>query len=499
MSVFRHRDVSFMIITAAALCCAASCGGGKGAGPFLEIPRDPGMPEDCVLTYTSGRQADTVSVALLDRVEPARAPLAANLSEEVVFGHLYETLIDIDCSGAVRAALAASWKKKDGGRRWVFTIRRGARFSGGSSVRAADIIEGWSLSGGYADSDYGIDSVYASGDAELAVVFDRKHEEVPASLASMRFAAVRRSRRYGWPEGTGRYRVIAGPGEGRDAMVLDPVKSRKDPVISCAYFMARQARDVIDRGMDILLTDDPAAVEYGNRHERYVDIPLPWKTVHVLLSPSRVNAIRWERDTEPLGGDFLGRLAGDAVREEARAARGPYWWEDLSACPDGAGTQGMVPVILRGADPEAAGRYIVCAADDRIARQLAERLVALASSVSGSSSDAASLVKAMPGLERGARPVAQSLDPAAMAPRLRYGEDFAYIIGLPLVPVDPCCRAARLHRRAPWLNGLGDRAPESILPLVETRPHLVVREGRVTVSVDILGRIMIGLPRERTS
>ncbi len=51
-----------------------------------------------------------------------------------------ETLVRRDDRGRLVPGLASSWEWKEGGRRFLFTIRKGARFHDGSPVRASDLV-----------------------------------------------------------------------------------------------------------------------------------------------------------------------------------------------------------------------------------------------------------------------------------------------------------------------------------------------------------------------
>ncbi|MEQ1893121.1 MAG: ABC transporter substrate-binding protein, partial [Planctomycetota bacterium] len=59
---------------------------------------------------------------------------------------VYETLVTRDAAGRLAPGLAEAWRCEDGGRRWLFTARRGARFHDGSAVDAEALrvhVERW--------------------------------------------------------------------------------------------------------------------------------------------------------------------------------------------------------------------------------------------------------------------------------------------------------------------------------------------------------------------
>jgi ABC-type oligopeptide transport system substrate-binding subunit len=60
-----------------------------------------------------------------------------------VDAQLFETLTAFDNGLTLRPALASSWQVLDGGKRVVFTLRDGLRFSDGSALTAADVVRSW--------------------------------------------------------------------------------------------------------------------------------------------------------------------------------------------------------------------------------------------------------------------------------------------------------------------------------------------------------------------
>jgi hypothetical protein len=90
---------------------------------------------------------------------------------------------------------------------------------------------------------------------------------------------------------------------------------------------------------------------------------------------------------------------------------------------------------------------VVFDAGDRTARELAERIVALAGDTAAA---------------------AVGLGPAELDAALRAGDDLAFIVSVPRVADHGCDAVATLARRAPWL------APHSIIPLIDTRAHAIV-------------------------
>ena len=127
---------------------------------------------------------------------------------------------------------------------------------------------------------------------------------------------------------------------------------------------AADERDQIDAGVDVVVTRDPATIAYARGRADFESVPLDWDRTYALVAPGR--PVTWLADTS---AGFRGSLARDAVAAAARGAEGPFWWEqDPVACPPDA----------EPPPPSQSGPVITYHERDRTARELAERLVALA-------------------------------------------------------------------------------------------------------------------------
>ena len=203
-------------------------------------------------------------------------------------------------------------------------------------------------------------------------------------------------------------------------------------------FVEGNPRDLLDGGVDALLTDDPALLEYAAARPRTLaTFALPWSRTYGVLAAVPLPVTD--------SAEFREKLARDAVSGGARGAVLPAWWREAGRCP--------APNEAPSASRAIISDRIVYAAGDRHAQELAERLAAL-----------------------GARLRALGLEEAGFAQALASGNDFAYIMATPSrAGGGPCQELARL-RLAP-----GHLA--RLMPLVETRWHLIVRRGRFGVSV----------------
>ena len=192
-------------------------------------------------------------------------------------------------------------------------------------------------------------------------------------------------------------------------------------------------RDALDRGADLLVTGDPALLEYAAGKPGLSDLPLPWSRTYVLLRPAGAPPLR----------PSVGR---DAVRAESRPAQPPFWWDERLACRRPA------PRTTRSTSPR-----VVYLRGDLIARGLAERIVALAS-------DRTDLRAA-------------GLTPARFSASLASGAEAAYVLALGRRSLAPC------YDSAGWPDGA------TLLPLIDTRDHAIVREGTPPLALDWDGTI----------
>ncbi len=468
-----------------AILFAAACA--KPSGPA------PDLATDCILLAGSSEAASTVSVALLDEVDPRHAPYPRNAGERLLFRHLYQTTLRVDCRGRAYAGLARSWRSEQDGRRWVLTLGEHARYWDGTSVTAHDIALSWLSREGAHGSQIsapwiGPDAVRVESANVLAIELDRAHHRVPALLAHPGLAPVGPSSGSSWPPGAGPYRIEAATGS---VVTAKPLGDGPGPTISFRLVPGADARDLLDAGIDLLVTDDPAVLEYAAASPSLERVPLPWDRTYALAVPALAEARGGEDAAREEGSgftpDFRDALARDAVRADARGYRSPSWWEDLNTCTPGDSVAGEAPGGLRSRSQLSEGRRIVYTRGDPTARDLADRLVALSKSPS--------LASAIPGYaEGGARLSAVGLDPADFDRELREGSDFAYIVALPRRALAPCRQARALTDQVAWLVSSDLRFSQALLPLVDTRQHVIARVGRVALSLDWDGTPLITAP-----
>lgn len=455
------------------------------------------FPPECELLPRPADQKDSITVALLDAVRPDLAPWTDDAGERVLIHQLYETLVTIDCLGAVQPGLAASWKKEDGGRQWTFTLREGAQFWDGMPVTAGDVAWIWQKGAPEPVAKYaGIDSISVSGDRVLDVYFDQRHRIVPRVLSARAFTVAVLYDDARWPVGSGPYGISAsGAGSGSKStksFSADPPPGDDRPVIRFLEAERRDARDLLEGVADVVVTDDPAVIDYAASRSRLTTIALPWDRTYVLLATSRAEALRRGGTLSTVSSDFSEDLARDAVRSEARGYQRPSWWHSLRNCVALTPTSASLSPLPRRAYMSSGSQRILYDSDDPIARDLSERIVALASADPAVSSQAAEISSAVPGLNGdGTRIVAEGVSGDELASSLRSGDDFAYVVALPRMTADPCYEARKLLNRARWLVPLGSDFSEALIPLVDTRMHVIADEENVGLAVDWYGNLIL--------
>ena len=378
----------------------------------------------CVLEAGPVQPADTLTVALTGPVDPAHAPVPVSDAERLVFAQLYEPLVHVDCVGRVVPGLAESWSVDSGGGRWTFTLRRDAQFWDGAPVTAQDVLAAWHAH----DSPLGYDAVVVSP-REIGIDFWRPLPDLAGPL----YAVTKPSPDHGWSIGTGRYwisgtmttaaPIIKTVGRGGEAT---------EPVVAFRNEAGSDPRDVLDQGVDLLLTDDPTVVSYAGARPGLAAWPLVWDRRYVL-------AVQFEPGPAVDRRDLVG-----AVHAEARADSG-------TACaPFGAGN-------ATTAQPVLPLRRLVYDRTDRTARELVERLVARR--------------------VLGADVPAWGLAPADFAAALRANTAWAYVS---VVPTTSTCVsvAGETHVQA----------------LIDVRRFAIVRRGLPPLRLDADGALRL-VPR----
>jgi hypothetical protein len=204
---------------------------------------------------------------------------------------------------------------------------------------------------------------------------------------------------------------------------------------------AGDLRDALDEGVDLIHATEPTLLEYARVRPGHATVPLPWNRTYLLLVPVGSPGIGVPIPADTAG--FLGKLAREAVRAEARPTEGPFWWATRAVCPSSSART----------NPPTTAAAVAYAADDAVARDLAERLVALG------------------GL------TAHGFSADSFAVALQTATERAYILSVPRHTTVPCRESA------------GWPPDASVLPLVDTRPYAVLRRGAPALAVEWDGAV----------
>jgi hypothetical protein len=288
-------------------------------------------------------------------------------------------------------------------------------------------------------------SIAAVDDRTLEIELQNRRADAVLALSHTDLAIATPIPGSPWPIGTRPAKVGS---SGTSVVTLSGLSGN----VSIRFLVApgRDSRDLLDQGVDLLLTRDPRTLNYAATLPQFQATALSWLRTHVLLTPSRAS-------TPPsFSTEDRRALAQDAVRGEARGAEGPFWWESLSDCEV---DPPQAPPVTPSTTPR-----IVYDSDDSAARELAERFVGI-----------------------GKYPRASGLTSDALAQALRRGNESAYILSLYRRPLDPCREIQVLMDSAGWVD------PHSIVPLVDTRLQAIVRRGRSGLNIEWDGSLLLEL------
>jgi hypothetical protein len=347
----------------------------------ISAPEDP-----CLLATGPAPPVDTFTVALAEPVEPLP----------------YPGLIRLDCRGEVRPDIATEWSVDSTGHAWTFVLPEGA----------GAVLAGWNAR--WPDLQaLGVDSARALDEKTLVVKLRGHPDDSLRLFAHPAFST------------------------GSTAPHSSP------PVVKFVTSIRGDLRDELDAGADLVVTRDPAVIEYAAQRAEFEIFPLPWSRTYVLAQRAGAPPLETELQDESVRRS----LAEDAVRADAWPSQRPFWWD--SPCSTMISPQVTIPTAPR----------VVYLQGDPVARQLAERIVALAPDSS--------------------RLTAFGMDSAGLTAARAKGADRAYIFSVPFRPISPCREAARLTRGY------------SITPLIDTRARAIVRRGSPLLAVEWDGTVRL--------
>ncbi len=454
-------------------------------------------------------------MGLTGAIDAAHAPVARSSAERLVFGWMYEPLVRADCNGEPAPAVADTWQRTPSHNAVAIAIDEHATFWNGERVTADAVLSGWRRAGVAFPSAVASDA----RTIEIPILGDLRSTLTPLAWPRQ---SVRRRGVTAWPEGTGAYMPDTASAGAPERLL----PRRGGLVVELRTVPGGDARDLLDAGSDLVVTDDRAAIAYAGSRSDLEAVPLPWQWTYALLVPRADSAAP---DSAALGalGDAL---AGDAVRVDARAATGPFWWDAAVLCAAsvidrvGAAGRGRARFATDAPDPARFGARIAAPAaassaassdrrsparivydrDDLVARALAERLVALAQFGARSDADSGRWA-ALPAPLRaaGAGLAAVPLSRAELTEAMARGSELGYVVMLPHRELAPCAARRRLAAAAPWLGMArgeltlgptpgartpGESARGAIVPLIDVRSRAIVRRGTVGIAAGWGGR-----------
>ncbi len=453
-----------VITLAAALACGPKTAtqATSGKQPAVEI-------DHCLLFHSTADLGDTIVVALFDDVDPAHAPEWRNQSERLVFQHLYEGIqFPPGCDNRL---LAKARITESGPIVATLTLRADALFWDGTPVTSRDVAESLESARAFVA---GIDSITTPDSRTVEIHVTERYLDWRALTSPT--CAITKPSAGGWPMGTGPYRIVDDRNSDRD-LTIRPAFDSKKPVIRFVDGRGIDPRDMLDPTfkphIDFMVVEDPRIIEYAESRDQFHLMELPETKVYFLLSPSRILELARGVEVPTVPDSLTQAIARDALRNaNARsiAMGSGTRWSDLSDCdlaPRG-GAIGAVPTTRR----------VLYDASDFAARDVADRIVALATGDPVTSTDVAALCRAVPSLYSfGSRVVAIGVSTRDLTTSLATGADFAYVVSLPFGRPENCFLSRELLRLAPWLGAGSAPLRLKTIPLVTTGPYAIARKS----------------------
>ncbi len=443
------------IVLAAALGC--------GPKTYIGSSQAGGAATDpcSVLSYKAAN-ADTITVALFEPIDPLHAPYPTNDSERLVFGVLYEPLLRDDCFTGQGVYPGLVEFKMQGRGHATLTLRDHARFADGSAVTSSDVAT--SLRRSIAE-DTSIDSLVVLDPRTVEIYLSHQQTQW-VFLTSAHFALTKLSQS-AWPVGTSPYAVTE---HRAGCLITEPMFRIEGPVIRFLELAGTDPRDILEghheESIDFMIVGDPAVVEYATARADLKTEQLASTTAYVLISTRRVELLGGGVALPMLTDSLCASLASDAVRTadarglgDVRKVARDCWWEDAWRC--------KVPGSVSPTTPSSREREVVYNESDPAARDLAERLAALSTR---DSREAAAIADAVVGSDQSPAPLtARALSPRHYAAALTRGTSLAYVVALPFRTSNPCHAVEQLLSAAPWLGAKGVSLADALVPLVTTR------------------------------
>ncbi len=367
----------------------------QGEKTIIIWPSDGGTTdqrEGCAPLPGEGLPGASIIFALTDSVTPDLAPVPHNPSERLVFAHLYETLVTVDCEGNLKPGLATAWACTEDSTLWVFTLRRDARFWDGSRVTSQDVRNAWAANQGcprrgdqtplWTWFNARAKTITLTDVNRLAIRLPEPQARFPFLLANPATAISVRRDGWTWPVGSGPARLRASTPAPMPDLECRPNQHHPQfPIWKSLTFRvmpASDSRDLVSTDVDLAMTRDLEAIRFFREMPGFQVAPLPWNRLYLLACPPEMNPSGTRNWT-----DLVRHLdpAKDLPRVAARS------WQHLVfpaggrvSCPQLSGPVAMDSSARRQwnlGQPELNELTIAYPWNDPAARELAQRLAAL--------------------------------------------------------------------------------------------------------------------------
>jgi hypothetical protein len=268
-------------------------------------------------------------------------------------------------------------------------------------------------------------------------------------------------------------------------MTLVPRVPATNPVLSLTASRTGDARDLIDAGVDVMVSADPRILEYAATRPELRLTALPADRTYLLLTTARSvtgASVRASAD-DPRFDDLRGSFARDVIRGPAASGS---WWGSADRVVACAAPPPPVEARFPSRTASGGGRRIVYPSSDRLAGDIARRLVAIAAQ-ERESFLRARLSGVLPELVTG-NPllVAAGLADGDLSASLMRGDDAAYVLPAPSRALDRCVAWRALRARAPWID--------SGVPVVlgEAGASLIAGPNAPAITIDGSNTLRIG-------
>lgn len=383
----------------------AGCGGtpapgGVQGGCYTPLPLLwPGQAKpvaerpDCDPLPGSALPGGSFVFTLMDSVSPGHAPVPHNEAERLVFGHLYETLVQVDCQGKPQPGLAEHWTCTEDSTIWVFTLRDQARFWDGAQVTAAAVQQAWltNRAAGNARDAVSLwswmrptsETITVLDARRLAVHLPEPQARFPLLLAHPATAVAASQPGWTWPVGSGPCRLLAStPPPLPEIACLPNQHYREPPAWKELVFLVKPGldpRELALNGTDLAIVRDQQAARFLDAVPELRAIALPWDRLYLLICPPQTN---------PTGPGIWWDAAGSLTIPQDITAVSTRTWPHLVlpgggllACPQLTGPALLESGALLDWELAQVGiddLTLLYEASDPGARELAQRLVALA-------------------------------------------------------------------------------------------------------------------------